>query len=153
MFFHALPLPRFAEDSRAHSAQQEEIPDKRDDVELWKSMSCHDYWGSGCHTFFSIFMLLLGRTCCYWRSVSGNGHLWSAASCLKKFIFCFRETPSMKRSCFPEDFVGPRARKVSRDFLVNWASTHSLWMEMRDLLNSKMNWSPKKDKTTPALPK
>ena len=49
-----------------------------------------------------------------------------------------------KRSCFPEDFVGPRARKVSRDFLVNWASTHSLWMEIRDLLNSKMNGSPKK---------
>ena len=30
MFFHALPLPRFAEDSRAHSAQQEEIPELAD---------------------------------------------------------------------------------------------------------------------------
>ena len=69
--------------------------------------------------------------------------------CLKDiFILWFGET-SMKNKLLSRslcDFAGPRARKVSRDFLVNWASTHSQWIEMRDLLNSKMNWSPQKTK-------
>ena len=70
---------------------------------------------------------------------------YEVRECLKDiFILWFGET-SMKNKLLSRslrDFAGPRARKVSRDFLVNWASAHSLWMEITDLLKCFLNGSP-----------
>ena len=112
MLFHALTLPRFAEDSRAYSAQQEEIPDKRDDVELWKSMSCHfDFIEALNFTLFSQSLCFSLATLAATEEVFLVTDTYEVRHCPKKFIFCFRETPSMKKKLLSRRLCGTPGQK------------------------------------------